>query len=392
MGNSLVKGASSLYVTKEVTRGTYVAPTLDEHALEPEEDGLGFEYNRDPIDRNTLSNSIEAVEPRLGAVNVSGNISMELKAGAAAGAKPRGHVLLENLLGAVRQKTTTTTTKSSGNTPTFLAIQDADIDDFAKGDILLIKKAGHFMVAPVSSVVSTPGSAGVNLGITLDQEPGNSVVIEKFTTFYHANNEVPLSATHYPGGEIEEQVTGLDVASAALEGWVADGVPKMTFSLQGLDKNKSVGQPSVDADFSVDALVPVIQSAKAYLGDAEVDYSEIGLSIETTLVPQPSGARANGKVGTRKTSLNITGSINPYMEDDNVDRWDDFKAGQTKSLFFYAANPTVAGEFNQVIAFYLPKIKITNMPDGDQEGIITENIEFSAFKTNGGDSIFYGTI
>lgn len=390
---SLVKGESSLYLTKEVTRGVYVAPTLDEHGMEPNEDGIDFKYEREPIERNTLTNSIEAVEPRLGKKTVTGAFSLEYKAGAAAGAKPRGHVAFENLLGGVRQKSTTTTTKALGNTTSFLAIEDADISGFKKGDIIVVKKAGAFMARPIASVVTTPGSAGVNMAIPFPSSPGNSVVIEKFTTFFHAGNEVPLSGTWYPGGEIEERISGLDVASASLDGWTADGTPSWTFSLSGLDVNKSVAQPSVAVDFSGDALVPVLQGAEAFLGSEAIDYVEIGLSIENTLVDQPAANRSTGKVGTRKTALGITGSIDPYMSDVNVDRWNNFKAGQATSLFFYAYNPsTTAGEFSQLVAVWMPKIKITNMPMGDQDGILKDNIEFSAFKTNGNDSIFMGYV
>jgi hypothetical protein len=393
MSESLVKGESSLYVNKEVTRGTYVAPSVDADGMEPDQDGLDFKSDREVIERNTISNSIEQVQPRLGTKNITGSVSIELKAGATAGAKPRGSCMYENLLGAVRSVATTTTTKASGNTTSFLAIDDADIAKFNKGDIVLIKKSGHFMVAPVASVVTTSGSAGLNLDITLDQAPGASVVIDKFTTYYHANNEVPLSATYYPGGKIEEQYMGLDVDTASLDGWEAGKTPKINFSLKGLDGTKDVGTPSVSVDFSSDALVPVILGAKAYLGDVSIDYTQIGLSIESTLVDQPSGARASGKVGTRKTKLSISGSINPYTEDDNVDRYNDFNEGVTKSLFFYAYNPTTTdGEFDQVVAFYLPKVMITNMPMGDQDGIFTDNIEFSAFKQAGGDSIFIGFV
>lgn len=391
---SLVKGESSLYITEEVTRGTYVAPTLDAHAVEPNEDGFEPpQMERDVIERNTLSNSIESVEPRLGNKNVSCAFSLEYKAGATAGAVPRGGSVYKNLLGAVRTVGTTSTSKSSGNTTTFIAIEDADISKYNKGDIILIKKAGDYMPTPIASVVSTPGSAGLNLPFALPSAPGHSQTIEKLTTYYHSSAEVPLSVTSFDGGEIENRGIGMDVASATLEGWSANETPSWNFSLRGLDVEKSVATPSVPADFSSDALVPVMQNAKAYIGGVAIDYVELGLSIENTLVDQPAANRSSGKVGTRKTALNISGSINPYMEDDNVDRWDNFNDGDTTNLFVWGGNPTgTDGEFNQIVAMWLPKVKITNMPAGDQDGVLTDNIEFSAFKTTGNDSIFMGFI
>lgn len=390
---TLVKGESSLYITKEVTRGTHVDPTVDADGVEPNEEGIEFRMTREVIERNTLTNSIEAVEPRLGTKNVEGSFSMEFKAGATAGAKPRGSHVYENLLGTVKTVATTTTTKASGNTTSFLAVEDADISKFAKGDIVLVKKAGAFECRPVASVVTTTGAAGLNLAIPLSGAPGASVVIERFTTYYHSSAEVPLSATWFPGGEIKEEISGLDIASASLEGWTANETPSWSFSLRGLDIQKSVAAPSVAVDFSSDAQVPVMQSAIAYLGTEAIDYVELGLSVENTLTDLPAANKSTGKLGTRKTALNITGSINPYTSASNVSRWNNFNNGDNTSLFLYAGNPTgVAGEFNQVIAIWLPKVKITNMPMGDQDGVLTDNIEFSAFKTAGGDSMFLGFI
>lgn len=390
--STLVKGESSLYLKKETTRGVYVAPSVDADGLEPNADGTEFTMTREVIERNTLTNSIEASEPRLGTKNVKGAFSMEYKAGSVAGAAPRGGVAYENVLGSVRQATASTT-KASGNTTSFLAIEDADISKYNKGDIVLVKKAGAYECRPIASVVSTTGSAGLNLAIPLKGLPGASVEIEAFTTYHQSSAEAPLSATWYPGGEIEEQVSGLDIASATLEKWSANETPSWNFSLNGLDLQKNVAQPLVAVNFASDAQVPVMQSAEAFLGQDSIDYIELGLGLENTITDMPAANKSTGKLGTRKTKLNITGSINPYTSADNLDRWDNFNAGETTSLFAYAYNPTgVAGEFNQVIALWLPKIKITNMPMGDQDGVFTDNIEFSGFKQNGGDSIFLGFI
>jgi hypothetical protein len=390
---TLVKGESSLYVTEEVTRGTYVAPSVDANGLEPNEDGIEFSMTREEIERNTLTSTIEAVEPRLGLKNVSGSFSMEFKAGASAGATPRGGSVYKSLLGGKRNASTTTTTKASGNTTTFLAIEDADISKFAAGDIVLVKKSGAYMVRPIASRVTTPGSAGLNLAFALDSSPGNSVVIEKFTTYYHTSDDQPLSVTWYPGGEIEEQYTGMDCVSATLESWTANQTPSWSFSFTGLDVTKAVDTPSVSVDFSSDADVPVMQGAKAYLGGTAVDYIELGLSIENTRADMPAANQSTGKIGSRKTEFAVTGSINPYMASDSVARWETYNDGDTTSFFAYASNPTgTTGEFNQIVAIWLPNVKITNMPMGDQDGVLTDNIEFKAFRSAGNDSIFLGFI
>lgn len=390
---TLVKGLSSLYITEEVTEGTWVAPSVDADGLEPNEDGIEFSLSREEIERNTLTSTIEAVEPRLGLKSVAGSLAMEYKAGATAGATPRGGLLFESLFGAKRAAATTTTTKT-GNTSTVLQIEDADISKFSVGDCVLVKEAGGFEVRPVSAKSTGTGTATITFPFALTNgSPANAVVIEKFTTYYHQSDNMSLSASWYPGGEIREKVTGLKVVSGSLEGWSANQTPSWNFSLQGLDIDKAVATPAVSVDFSSDAIVPVMQGAYAFLGGTAVDYSELGMSVENTITDMPAANNENGKIGSRKTEFNVTGSINPYMADDSVARWETFNAGDATSFFAYAYNPTgTAGEFNQVVAMWLPNVKITNMPSGDNDGVMTDNIEFRAFRNLGNDTVFLGFI
>lgn len=390
--STLVKGQSSLYLIDESTEGTFVAETLSSQAIEPNQDGLEFSLKREEIERKTLTNTIEAVEPRLGLKTVTGSIPMELKAGSMPGEAPRGQILYESLLGGKRSISTTTTTKSSGNTLSFLSIEDADISKFHAGDCVMLKLAGHFQVRPIESVDTTLGSAGLNMAIPFEAVL-DSLVIEKVTTYFHESASKSFSAAHYIGGEILESVSGLKSISASVDNWTANQTPAITFSVEGLNVTRSPATPSITPDFSNDAKVPVLQSACAYIGNEEVDYSELGLSIENTKADLPSACSPNGKIGTRKTAFSVSGSINPYMSDANVDRWNKFENGTVTSLFVYAGNPTsVSGEMNQVVAIWIPNIKITNMPSKDQDGVLLDAIEFKAFRKNGNDSLFLSFI
>jgi hypothetical protein len=389
---TLVKGQSSLYLVEEVTEGTYVAETAVSQAVEPLQDGLEFNVAREEIERKTLTDTIEAVEPRLGLKTVTGSVPIELKSSATAGASPRGQILFESLFGGKRSVGSAITTKT-GNTTTVLQIQDADIASLNVGDSILVKKAGEYAVRPIASKVSTAGAATVTLAIALPSAPGDNVVIEKVTTYYHDSASKSFSATYYEGGEIRTKALGLKSISGTLEGWVANETPSMNFSVEGIDMEKDVASPSLDPDFSSDALVPVIQGACAWIGSDEVDYTELSLSIENTKADLLSACAESGKIGTRKTAFTVTGSINPYMSDTNVDRWTSFNEGDTTSLFAYAYNPSsTAGQFSNVVAIWMPNIKITNMPAGDNEGVLMDNIEFKAFRSSGNDTIFMSFI
>jgi hypothetical protein len=88
-----------------------------------------------------------------------------------------------------------------------------------------------------------------------------------------------------------------------------------------------------------------------------------------------------------------TGEIAPYMDDDNVDRFTAFNTNDDISVFGYAYNPTsTVGELEQAIAFWIPQAKITTMPNGDQDGIMTNQISFKAYKKDGEDTVFLGFV
>jgi len=287
---------------------------------------------------------------------------------------------------------TTTTTKTI-NTSTVLKIEDADISKFNVGDCVLVKQAGAYEVRPIASKTSGAGTATITLAIPLSGAPSNNVVIEKALTYFHDSATPSFSVTHYIGGEIKEEIHGAKANSASLEGWAANGTPSISFSVEGINMARSVDSPALSPDFSSDSQVPVLQGACAWLGSTELDYTEMGLSIENTKADLLSACSSSGKIGTRKTAFNVSGSITPYMSDVDVDRWDDFEAGTITSLFAYAFNPTSsAGEIKEVVAIWLPNVKITNMPTGDNDGVLMDAIEFKAFRKNGNDSLFLSFI
>jgi len=389
---TLVKGQSSIYLVKETTEGVHVNETSASEAIEPLQDGLEFKLARESIERSTLTNTIEAVEPRLGLKTVTGTIPLEFKAGSSAGAEPRGHVLYQSLLGGVKQIEEAVTTKASGNTTSFLAIPDDKISYFGAGDSILLKIAGDFQVRPVASIVTTFGASGLNMAIPFSSM-SQSQVIEKVTTYFHHSDTSSFSASHYIGGEILESVSGLKTVSASLDNWSANKTPNISFSVEGLNVTRAPSIPFLTPNFSNDSKVPVLQNACAWVGQNEIDYSELGLSMENTKADLLSACSPSGKIGTRKTAFSVSGSINPYMSADNVDRWTSFENGTVTSLFVYAYNPTVtAGEFNQIVAIWIPNMKITNMPSADSDGVLLDAIEFKAFRKNGNDSVFLSFI
>jgi hypothetical protein len=388
----LVKGRTSVFATEEVTEGVYVAPASAADAVEVLDDFAGFEYTREEITRNVLSDTIESEASRPGLPSVAGDVPVEFKAAAVEGDAPRSGKLYKALLGGVRQITSSSTTKASGNTVTELQVEDADVTKYQKNDILLVKVPGNWQVRPVLSVDATPGAAKVVLAIALDAV-ANSVVIGEMTKYFHQDAAKTLSFTSYNGGEIEDQARGVRAISAELSDWTTGQIPKWSFALEGLDLGRSVDTPDFPTDFSGEPQPPVALEACVWLNGIETDYPELSLSIENTKSDILSACAPSGKVGSRFTELAVTGSINPYMQDDNTDRFNSFNQNDDLSVFAYAFNPGVgAGEKINIVAIWLPQTKITQLATGDQDGILVDQIDFKSYRKSGGDSVFLGFI
>jgi ribosomal protein S17 len=389
----LIKGRSSVWLKDEVTEGVYVAPTSSADAIEVLESGLDFKYSRDEIERNTLSDTVELEANRLGLKQVTGTIPVEYKANSTLGSAPVEDKLYKSLMGARRQITTTTTTKT-GNTSTVLQIQDADISKFNVGDIVRVNRAGLFECRPISVVTTTIGFATITFPFALDNgAPPDNVVIEKATTYYHTDTKPTFSATNYLGGEIEERVLGTRVVSAALDSWETAKVGTWNFSVEGLDLTRQVGAPAFQTNFAGNALPPVLLEACIWVNGVKVDYVSFGMNLENTKTDIMSPCSSAGKIASRITEFSAKGQIKPYMSDVNVTRFDSFNDNDDFSIFGYAHNPTgVDGEFKEIIAFWFPQVKITQMPTGDQDGTLTDDISFKAYRKNGNDTVFLGFI
>lgn len=391
MAIGVVKGRSSVFLKEEVTEGTYVAPASSADAVEVLEDFAGFEFTREEIERSVLSDTVEQEASRLGLPTVSGEIPMELKAGATEGALPRGSILYESLMGAKRAIATASTTKT-GNTVSELQIEDADISKYNVNDVILVKVPGAWQARPIAEVDDTLGAAKLVLAIDLDSV-ADSVVIAPARTFYHADGAPTISASTYLGGAIEDQATGLRALTGELSNWTTGTIPTFTFSTEGLGLDRAVDAPAFPTDFSAEPQPPVALGACVWLNGVETDYTELGLSIENTKADIVSPCSPDGKVGSRITQFSVTGSVDPYMQDNDVDRFDLYEANADLSVFAYISNPgDNAGEIKNVVAFWLPQTKITSLTIADQDGVLKDQLEFRAYRKLGGDSAFISFI
>jgi hypothetical protein len=244
----------------------------------------------------------------------------------------------------------------------------------------MVKQSGAYHVSPISAVDRTSDAANITLLVPHpDGAMDDSVVIAKTTTYIVADSGHPsLSISKYSEGAVLEQATGCKVTSMSLDKFSTGQLPSFKFAFEGLDFDSSLTAipytPSYDS-----ALPPIVLDGRLYMDGTSIDVNDISLSLDNTLGFQTSIAASNGRVSSRATERAIKGSFNPYKYDDDISNFTKYNSNTAFSLFAYAKIPTeTPGQFNQVVAIYMPNCIITELGESDQDGLLQEAISFSA--------------
>ncbi len=386
---------SSVAVKEESTEGTYVAETAGTDFVEVLADGLEVTQEKETIERNNLSSTLEKVAPRTSTRAVSGTIPVEYKADGTAGDAPETDALYKSLMGGSRSAASATTT--TGNSSTVLNFSS---HSFSIGDIVLVQESGAFEVRPISS--TTSGTITFPFALA-NGAPSDGVVVEAVQTYFMDGSNAPtLSITRYIGGELREKSIGCRVSSASLENFTTGQVPSVSMGFGGLDFDREDGAPLFTPTFD-SAQPPVVLSACVFIDGVQRDMNSFSFSIENEIGRITSTCSDNGVISSRITSQMATGSMDPYIDDADADGlFTKFKNNEDISIFGFALIPDSASSINattglpddfaDVVAFWIPQAKITEFPVGDQEGIATNAITWQAFRSSGNDSIFLSFI
>lgn len=394
MATGVIKNNSILAIESEVTAGTYVAPSGTGVYLQTLE-GVEFTPAREVIERGLIDDSIGKESPRMGMKSVTGTIPVEFRANGTAGAAPDFDLLLKGALGTSRNATASTS-KNASHTSTVIGIEDADISKYSVGDCVLVKQSGAYEIRPISAVATGVGTATITFPFALSNgAPSNSVVIEAFRTYYPSNTAHPdLSISEYWGNTIRQALLGAKVTSMALENYTAGQVASLNFGVEGVNFTQVDGAaphtPAYDA-----GLPPIILQACVYRNGTSMEIPSMSLNLTNTVSFMTSTCSASGRYKGRVSAREITGSINPYMDDTSVARFDDWVAGTSFSLFAYAYNPTsTSGEFEDAVAIWMPNCVATEFKVADQDGVLVEEIGFTATRGTAGttDELFMGFI
>lgn len=377
-----VKDNSSFAVEIESTEGTYVAPQADTSYVQVLKDGAEMTRSQELLQRNIYTGSIGKTQSRLGTRSVAGAVPVEFRTGNTEGDAPEADKLYISALGA--KKTRVAVVTKTGNSPTQLQIEDADISGFSKYDIVMVKEAGSFDMSWVFNVVTTPGAASITLGKGLGFTPSDNVEIAAVTQYSTANSGHPsLSITKYIENAKREIAVGSKVTSMSLENFTTGQIPSVNFGFEGLTFDSSLTANPFTPNYD-DSLPPIALRACVYQDGNQIQVNDFTVSLENTLGFVTSTCSENGRISSRVTERAISGSFNPYKSDDELNQFDNFKCNTPYNLFVSAFNPELdmncdfTGEFTNGIAILLTNCITTELGESDQDGLLVEDVSFEA--------------
>ena len=379
-----VKDNTKVAVEIEVTEGTYVAPTADTSFVQTLSDGFELTPAKELLERSIFNGSIGKTTPRTGTRTVSGSIPVECRASETTGDAPEYDKLLRSAMGSRKQLAAPVTTKT-GNTASVLQIDDADIGEFEVDDIILVKEAGAYWVSPITAVDPSSGTANITLLMAAGSPFSDNVEIEAFTAYRCADSGHPaLSISKYVEDARREIAVGARVSSMSLDNFTTGQLASWNFGFEGLDFDTTLTAIPFTPNYQ-DSLPPVILNACLFQDGVDIQVNELTISLENTLGFATSTCSSNGRISGRATERNVSGTFNPYKQDDDIDNFSKFKDNTEYSLFAFAYNPSgVAGEYEQIVAVYMPYCVSTELGESDQDGLLVEDISFTAGRGSDG--------
>jgi CBS domain-containing protein len=377
------KELSKISVKEEVTEGTYVPPAATTDFIQPIEGGYSLNGSKELKERTILTAGYTQARPRVGQRSVEFQINVEAKGSGVEGGVTDYDLLLKNMLGA---KNTLASRITSGSSHSTTVINLSSTTGLVVGDIICVLEDDAHHISPIVTVTT---DTSITLLVAGANAFSNSVEIAKFVAYKPSNTPSdfkPLSVSLYHGNEILEQGTGCRPETFSLEGFETGGIANFNFSGSGIDFDRTNAAAPYTPDYD-DEVPPLILSSCVYIDGVDVQLNSFSFSMEhpngfIASTCSESGRISGRKVGKRK----ISGSINPYLDDTSVANFTKFKANTGFSLFAFAANPSsTAGEYDlgSIWAVYLPNCVASSNTVGDLEGVLTEEIKFTA---DGGSS------
>ena len=373
MGYSIRKNIK-LAIEKEVTEGTYVAPSAGAKYIQAQEDGIELNGTKDTLEMNVIGTGLSKIAPKVGLESAAGSVGVYMKSGSSASSEPEYGPLLESLMGTVRSSAS----QVSGISHTSSLVNVADTSSYKVGDIVVVKESGDYHTSPITSLVT---NTSITLLISAAGVFSDNVVVEAFQTYVPADDSHPsLSISKYIEDAVLEKAVGCKAMSMSVEGFSTGQVASMKFGFEGSDYTRSLTASPFEPSYDTSE-TPVILDACIYQDGNQIAINDFTLSVENSLGWIKD--TCNGKVSSRITGRTVSGTINPYKQDNDISNWSKFDANTSFSLVITAHNPGATGEYSESVSFYMPVCISTEISEGDVDGVLTDAISFTANSVDG---------
>lgn len=381
MATDAILQKTTVFIEPEETEGTYVAPSAAASAIAVLEDGVNelVTPSKEIIERVNTNSSLDNNASRTGIKSVNGTLQLEFKAGDSE-AVPEYGDLVESAMGTTSAATADLDT---GTSHTASVINMASTTGLAVGDIVAVKDAsGNIIHVSLISALTTDTS--ITLLVADGAAFADTVTVKKMVDYETADSGHPsFSVTKYETGSdtdyIETYGAGCKVGTMAIENFTTGQMPTISFTYEGMSFGSSSSSPSYTPTY--DSAAPVIAlGACIYQDGTALGVNDFTLSLENTLGFKTTTCSSNGRTGSRVTARNITGTLNPYKQDNSVAQYTKWLNDTTFSIFGYAYNPDSSGNMTEVVAFYLPSVQITEFAQADNEGLLQDSLSWTARK------------
>lgn len=386
----LIKDDSLFAVVEEDTEGVLAEPAdAGDGYVQLKRDGVEVDEDRELKERGVFTGTLADADPRLGMKTGKGSMPTEARASGFEGNEPDFAILVESILPSknfLADRVVTGTAHTASRLK--LNTDNSDSGRFRKGDCIVVMEAGAYHPCAITAVSNTPGANYVDV---MPSNPAgaftNNVEIAKFVSYKGADSgHKSFSALNYwgsgaDGGGILQAVLGARTASFSLEKFNTGELPEFKFGYEGLSYYNDPAHDAPHTPTFDDAVPGVVLGSVIYKDGVALDLDGCQWGIEQPLTFLKSTASASGRIsgrasGTRK----VNGSIAPYTDGESIAIFDAFEEGTTFALFGFTALPDAVNGIllGSVVMFYMPYCFIKKPSLKEQDGVMTDNIEFQA--------------
>jgi hypothetical protein len=372
--SSLAIKAESAYGTDPTIASTNVIEFVD----------FTLESTRGEITRDVIRNTLDELEPVLGDEEAAGNIQIELHGSGTPGTAPESSPLWKAAFGVETSSPGTSVTVANDSDVTTIDLDTGDGADHAVGQAILIDP----LDGTAYEVVFITDITGDTLTVSPDLSVDHATAITIGAGTHYSTSTAGLDslwAEYWRGDLVRETYKGLKVENLTCD-FAIGAATNPTFAMQGqaaedpVTEAYGLGAPTYDS-----GNVHVGRYMVIKVGGTSYPLEALSFTLNNSLYRRKALTTA-GTSNIIQTARMVTGSFTLAYENKDVEQ--AFRDGTTAELMLVSStgDPTLVS--GNTFACWMPKIKYTEVPKGETEGIYQYNVAFKAILTSGEDTIY----